>query len=198
MGVSRHCVGIRKGIQTDGWLFVGDNLVDAVHQAKVATKVLFGEDLDSVSGEDIVKAFEHDHRRFSAWDQEKVMHTGIDQLATLVKATKSRCKDLQVRIVLWTNNSIFFSRSSKTDQGRWNVSQQCKGDRSKTKTGACWFDWWLGVLTSCRQVILSCSPRQTLIVHYTIAYHLLGSSIIKSKNRFDIIPSSTYPTFYLY
>lgn len=78
---------------------MADDVVDAVHQAKVATKVLFGEDLSNVSGEDIVKAFEHDHRRFSAWDKEKVMHTGIDQLATLVKATKSRCKDLQVIVV---------------------------------------------------------------------------------------------------
>ncbi|KAI8330420.1 hypothetical protein BC941DRAFT_440442 [Chlamydoabsidia padenii] len=64
--------------------------LEAVHQAKVATKVLFGESLDNVSGQDIVKAFEHDHRRFSAWEQDKVINTGIDQLATLVSATKSR------------------------------------------------------------------------------------------------------------
>ncbi|CAO3590741.1 unnamed protein product [Absidia cylindrospora] len=64
--------------------------LDAVHQAKVATKVLFGEDISNVTGQDIIKAFEHDHRRFSTLDQGKVIDSGIDQLATLIKATKSK------------------------------------------------------------------------------------------------------------
>ncbi|KAI8078771.1 tyrosine-tRNA ligase [Halteromyces radiatus] len=64
--------------------------LDAVQQAKVATKVLFGQDLSNVSGQDILNAFEHDHSRFASLEQDKVVGVGIDQLATMIKATKSK------------------------------------------------------------------------------------------------------------
>ncbi|CAO3607287.1 unnamed protein product [Cunninghamella echinulata] len=64
--------------------------LDAVHRAEVATKVLFGEDISNVSGQDILEAFVHDHHRFTELEKEKIDNIGIDQLATLIKATKSK------------------------------------------------------------------------------------------------------------
>ncbi|CAO3638864.1 unnamed protein product [Cunninghamella blakesleeana] len=64
--------------------------LDAVHRAEIATKVLFGEDISSVSGQDILKAFMGDQHRFTELEKDKTNDIGIDQLATLIKATKSK------------------------------------------------------------------------------------------------------------
>ncbi|KAI8060724.1 tyrosine-tRNA ligase [Gongronella butleri] len=71
--------------------------LDAVRRAQVATKVLFGEDLATVSGQDIVDAFKDDAHRFTALHRDDVIGKGIDQLAADIQATKSK-SEAQKRI----------------------------------------------------------------------------------------------------
>lgn len=77
----KHQVGIFTSI-----------IVDGLHKAQTATKVLFGGDLGSVTGEEIVQAFKDDSSRLVQLDRSQVIGSGLDGIATLAKATKSKCK----------------------------------------------------------------------------------------------------------
>lgn len=66
--------------------------MDGLHKAQTATKVLFGGDLGSVTGEEIVQAFQDDSSRLVQLDRSQVIGSGLDGIATLAKATKSKCK----------------------------------------------------------------------------------------------------------
>ncbi|KAI7883541.1 putative tyrosine-tRNA ligase [Lichtheimia hyalospora FSU 10163] len=81
--------------------------VDGLHKAQTATKVLFGGDLGSVTGEEIVQAFKDDSSRLVQLDRNQVIGLGLDGIATLAKATKSK-SDAQKRIKaggLYLNNT---------------------------------------------------------------------------------------------
>lgn len=54
--------------------------------------MLFGGDLGSVTGEEIVQAFKDDSSRLVRLDRSQVIGSGLDGIATLAKATKSKCK----------------------------------------------------------------------------------------------------------
>ncbi|KAG0171064.1 tyrosyl-tRNA synthetase [Apophysomyces sp. BC1034] len=64
--------------------------VDAVRQAQVATKVLFGESLTNIHGQDIVDAFKHDHHRFYSTERNQLIGVELGKIAVQAKATKSR------------------------------------------------------------------------------------------------------------
>lgn len=68
------------------------SIADGLHKAQTATKVLFGGDLGSVTGEEIVQAFKDDSSRLVQLDRNQVIGSGLDGIATLAKATKSKCK----------------------------------------------------------------------------------------------------------
>lgn len=61
-------------------------------KAKTATKVLFGGDLAEIGANDIIKAFAHDSQRLRTAQVDQVLNVGIDAVAVLAGATKSKCK----------------------------------------------------------------------------------------------------------
>ncbi|KAI8376135.1 tyrosine-tRNA ligase [Radiomyces spectabilis] len=71
--------------------------LDGVQQAQTATKVLFGEDLGALNGQTIVNAFKHDRSRFTTLERAQVIGQGLDTIATLANATKSK-SEAQKRI----------------------------------------------------------------------------------------------------
>ena len=69
--------------------------MDGVKKAQVATKVLFGGDIRTVSGQEIVDAFENDGSRMVKLDRNTVVDSNLDLVATLAKATRSKCKNCE-------------------------------------------------------------------------------------------------------
>lgn len=66
--------------------------MNGVQKAQTATKVLFGQDLSSLSGNQIIEAFKDDTYRFTQLDRSSLVGIGLDQLAAITNAAKSRCK----------------------------------------------------------------------------------------------------------
>ncbi|KAI9313342.1 putative tyrosine-tRNA ligase [Dichotomocladium elegans] len=64
--------------------------VDGLRKAQTATKVLFGGSLGSVTGREIVEAFQEDTTRMVTVERNKVVNAGLDAIATLAKATRSK------------------------------------------------------------------------------------------------------------
>ncbi|KAI9478032.1 MAG: tyrosine-tRNA ligase [Benjaminiella poitrasii] len=71
--------------------------VDGLRRAKTATQVLFGEDLSSLTGDQIVEAFKTDENRFIQLERSKLIGSGIDAIASITNAAKSK-SDAQKRI----------------------------------------------------------------------------------------------------
>jgi hypothetical protein len=67
-------------------------LVESVSKAKTATKVLFGGDLVGIGADNIIQAFAHDSRRLRAAQLDQVLNVGVDAVAVLAGATRSKCK----------------------------------------------------------------------------------------------------------
>ncbi|KAG1150175.1 hypothetical protein G6F37_011263 [Rhizopus arrhizus] len=64
--------------------------LNGVQKAQTATKVLFGQDLSSLSGNQIIEAFKDDTYRFTQLDRSSLVGIGLDQLAAITNAAKSR------------------------------------------------------------------------------------------------------------
>jgi hypothetical protein len=67
-------------------------LVESVSKAKTATKVLFGGDLQEIGADNIIQAFAHDNHRLRAAKRDQILDTGLDAIAVLAGATRSKCK----------------------------------------------------------------------------------------------------------
>jgi hypothetical protein len=67
--------------------------VEGLRKAQTATSVLFGQDLSALSGDDIIEAFKTDANRFVQLDRASVVGAGLDQVAAITKAAKSKCKN---------------------------------------------------------------------------------------------------------
>ncbi|KAJ2960118.1 hypothetical protein NQZ79_g4477 [Umbelopsis isabellina] len=63
---------------------------ESVSKAKTATKVLFGGDLHKIGADSIIQAFAHDNSRMRSIEKDKVANTGLDAVAVLAGATKSK------------------------------------------------------------------------------------------------------------
>ncbi|KAI8359954.1 tyrosine-tRNA ligase [Blakeslea trispora] len=70
---------------------------DGLRRAQTATKVLFGEDLSTVSGDSIVEAFQSDANRFIQLERSSIIGSGLDKIAAITNAAKSR-SDAQKKI----------------------------------------------------------------------------------------------------
>jgi tyrosyl-tRNA synthetase len=57
-----------------------------------ATKVLFGGDISLLSGDHIIEAFNTDQNRFIQLDRSSVIGHGLDKIASITNAAKSKCK----------------------------------------------------------------------------------------------------------
>ncbi|KAI8147148.1 hypothetical protein BJV82DRAFT_643130 [Fennellomyces sp. T-0311] len=64
--------------------------LEGVKKAQVATKVLFGGDIATVSGQEIVDAFKHDSSRMVTLDRSTVVNGKLDLVSTLAKSTRSK------------------------------------------------------------------------------------------------------------
>ncbi|RUP49362.1 putative tyrosine-tRNA ligase [Jimgerdemannia flammicorona] len=75
---------------------LADEATELVHgptglrHARVATDVLFGGSLQDVSGRDLAAAFEHDSSRLVRLAKDQVVGQGLDAVAVLAGATKSK------------------------------------------------------------------------------------------------------------
>ncbi|OBZ87503.1 Tyrosine--tRNA ligase, mitochondrial [Choanephora cucurbitarum] len=81
--------------------------VDGLRRAQTATKVLFGEDLSTVSGDSIIDAFQSDVNRFIQLERSSLIGSGLDKIAAVTNAAKSR-SDAQKKIKaggFYLNNS---------------------------------------------------------------------------------------------
>lgn len=63
-----------------------------LRKAITATKVLFGEGLNAVSGDHIIEAFKSDANRFIQLERSAVIGAGLDKIASITNAAKSKCK----------------------------------------------------------------------------------------------------------
>jgi hypothetical protein len=112
--------GTQHGINTT---IAIDRLVESVEKAKTATKVLFGGDMREIGAENIIKAFAHDSSRMRSIQRDQILNNGLDAVALLAGATRSKCKLLSINIpssVLWdscylTLNLVSISRDTKVD-----------------------------------------------------------------------------------
>ncbi|CAO3673440.1 unnamed protein product [Umbelopsis vinacea] len=64
--------------------------IESVSKAKTATKVLFGGDLVGIGADNIIQAFAHDSRRLRAAQLDQVLNVGVDAVAVLAGATRSK------------------------------------------------------------------------------------------------------------
>jgi tyrosyl-tRNA synthetase len=71
------------------------DLAAGLRKAQTATKVLFGGDLSTLSGDHIIEAFHTDVNRFIKLERSDVIGSGLDKIASITNAAKSKCK-LQV------------------------------------------------------------------------------------------------------
>ncbi|KAI8879954.1 hypothetical protein K501DRAFT_225665 [Backusella circina FSU 941] len=71
--------------------------VEGLRKAQTATSVLFGQDLSTLSGDDIIEAFKTDANRFVQLDRASVVGAGLDQVAAITNAAKSK-SDAQKKI----------------------------------------------------------------------------------------------------
>jgi tyrosyl-tRNA synthetase len=67
-------------------------LAESVNKAKTATKVLFGGNLEEIGADSIIQAFAHDNSRMRNMEKGKVVEAGLDTVAVLAGATKSKCE----------------------------------------------------------------------------------------------------------
>ncbi|KAI8646762.1 tyrosine-tRNA ligase, partial [Parasitella parasitica] len=80
---------------------------DGLRKAITATKVLFGDDLSTLSGDHIIEAFKSDASRFIQIERSEVIGSGLDKIASLTNAVKSK-SDAQKKIKaggFYLNNS---------------------------------------------------------------------------------------------
>ncbi|KAL0143695.1 hypothetical protein V8B55DRAFT_1479802 [Mucor lusitanicus] len=63
---------------------------DGLRKAKTATRVLFGEDLSTLSGDHIIEAFKSDANRFIQLERSAVIGAGLDKVASITNAAKSK------------------------------------------------------------------------------------------------------------
>ncbi|CEP12620.1 hypothetical protein [Parasitella parasitica] len=80
---------------------------DGLRKAITATKVLFGDDLSTLSGDHIIEAFKYDANRFIQLDKSEVIGSGLDKIASITNAAKSK-SDAQKKIKaggFYLNNS---------------------------------------------------------------------------------------------
>ncbi|KAI9254647.1 tyrosine-tRNA ligase [Sporodiniella umbellata] len=68
-----------------------------LQKAQTATQVLFGQDVSSLTGERIIEAFKDDSHRFTQIDRSKLIGVGLDHIATMAQAAKSK-SDAQKKI----------------------------------------------------------------------------------------------------
>lgn len=67
-------------------------LADGLRKAVTATRVLFGGDLSTLSGDHIIEAFKTDTNRFVQLERSSVIGSGLDKIASITNAAKSKCK----------------------------------------------------------------------------------------------------------
>ncbi|KAG2196332.1 hypothetical protein INT47_009327 [Mucor saturninus] len=80
---------------------------DGLRKAVTATRVLFGGDLSTLSGDHIIEAFKTDTNRFVQLERSSVVGSGLDLLASITNAAKSK-SDAQKKIKaggLYLNNT---------------------------------------------------------------------------------------------
>jgi hypothetical protein len=53
---------------------------------------LFGGDLQEIGADNIIQAFAHDNQRLRAAKRDQVVDVGLDAIAVLAGATRSKCK----------------------------------------------------------------------------------------------------------
>ncbi|KAL7316483.1 tyrosyl-tRNA synthetase [Mucor circinelloides] len=63
---------------------------DGLRKAKTATRVLFGDDLSTLSGDHIIEAFRSDANRFIQLERSAVIGAGLDKVASITNAAKSK------------------------------------------------------------------------------------------------------------
>ncbi|KAI9288843.1 hypothetical protein BC943DRAFT_334187 [Umbelopsis sp. AD052] len=64
--------------------------LESVSKAKTATKVLFGGNLQEIGADNIIQAFAHDNQRLRAAKRDQVVDVGLDAIAVLAGATRSK------------------------------------------------------------------------------------------------------------
>lgn len=67
---------------------------DGLRKAKTATRVLFGDDLSTLPGDHIIEAFKSDANRFIQLERSAVIGAGLDKVASITNAAKSKCKPI--------------------------------------------------------------------------------------------------------
>ncbi|KAI9261198.1 tyrosine-tRNA ligase [Helicostylum pulchrum] len=80
---------------------------DGLRKAVTATRVLFGGDLSTLSGNHIIEAFNSDANRFMQLERSSVIGSGLDKIASITNAAKSK-SDAQKKIKaggLYLNNT---------------------------------------------------------------------------------------------
>lgn len=68
-----------------------------VKKAQTATQVLFGQDISSLTGDQIIEAFKDDSHRFIQLERSNLLGMGLDHVATMARASKSK-SDAQKKI----------------------------------------------------------------------------------------------------
>jgi len=85
--------------------------LESVSKAKTATKVLFGGDLAEIGANDIIKAFAHDSQRLRTAQVDQVLNVGIDAVAVLAGATKSKSETQK----LIKSGGVYLNNTKVTD-----------------------------------------------------------------------------------
>ncbi|KAI9025872.1 hypothetical protein CLU79DRAFT_698987, partial [Phycomyces nitens] len=100
---------------------------DGVQKAKTASQVLFGGDLSTLSGEEIIDAFKDDSTRMVKVERSKLSSCGLDSLATLANATQSK-SEAQKKIKaggMYINNSRVTDPRYKVTEADWIDNKVC-------------------------------------------------------------------------
>jgi tyrosyl-tRNA synthetase len=71
---------------------------DGLRKAVTATRVLFGGDLSTLSGDHIIEAFKTDTNRFIQLERSSVIGSGLDKIASITNAAKSKCKFIIIQV----------------------------------------------------------------------------------------------------
>lgn len=80
--------------------------MEGLRRAKTATKVLFGEDISNLTGDQIIDAFKTDVNRFKQIKRSEIIGEGLDKIASIANAAKSKCK-LRLFMVNKISHTLF-------------------------------------------------------------------------------------------
>ncbi|OAD76424.1 hypothetical protein PHYBLDRAFT_109741, partial [Phycomyces blakesleeanus NRRL 1555(-)] len=100
---------------------------EGVQKAKTASQVLFGGDLSTLTGREILDAFKDDSSRLAKFERSKIESCGLDVLATLANATQSK-SEAQKKIKaggMYINNVRVIDPRYKVTEADWIDNEVC-------------------------------------------------------------------------